>query len=483
MFWRGVIGYLPVNVVQGVAGLLTIVVFTRLLTPEEFGAYAMAFTVVAIVHTALFTWLEAAMARFQQAEARSGSTADHFATIYKTWRLLAASMLLIAAPVLWFWPMAIPLKLAIATGLAGTLVKGLGKLAQEHRRAAGRVGEVAIMEMVISAGGFAAGAALALLGLGGAAPLVGIAMATALCLVFVLPSELSVGKGGHYQPARARSYAAYGIPLSVSLIMALVLSGTDRLLIGAFLSEADVGVYHAGYSLANRTLDVAFIWLGSAAGPAAVAALEHGGLPALDRTAKEQSSFMVLLTLPAAVGLALVAEPLSDVLIGEALRDGAAQVTPWIALSGLMAGWTTYYFHTAFTLGKATKRLLIAMAIPALANVVLNLALIPIFGVMGAVYATAISYALGLVASILIGRRSIALPIPLDTLWRAAIACAAMAGAVLLIPAFGGILELTAKAALGGIVYGAVAFALDAGGARTHSRRLLGALSGRMAKA
>jgi O-antigen/teichoic acid export membrane protein len=34
MFWRGVLGYLPVNVVQGVVGLLTIVLFTRVLTPE-----------------------------------------------------------------------------------------------------------------------------------------------------------------------------------------------------------------------------------------------------------------------------------------------------------------------------------------------------------------------------------------------------------------------------------------------------------------
>jgi O-antigen/teichoic acid export membrane protein len=32
MFWRGVLGYLPVNILQGVVGLLTIVLFTRVLT-------------------------------------------------------------------------------------------------------------------------------------------------------------------------------------------------------------------------------------------------------------------------------------------------------------------------------------------------------------------------------------------------------------------------------------------------------------------
>ena len=29
MFWRGVVGYLPMNVVQGVVGLFSIVIFTR----------------------------------------------------------------------------------------------------------------------------------------------------------------------------------------------------------------------------------------------------------------------------------------------------------------------------------------------------------------------------------------------------------------------------------------------------------------------
>ena len=46
MFWRGVLGYLPVNIVQGVVGLLTIVVFTRVLSPNDYGTYALAFSVM-----------------------------------------------------------------------------------------------------------------------------------------------------------------------------------------------------------------------------------------------------------------------------------------------------------------------------------------------------------------------------------------------------------------------------------------------------
>jgi O-antigen/teichoic acid export membrane protein len=249
------------------------------------------------------------------------------------------------------------------------------------------------------------------------------------------------------------------------------------------MDSSAVGVYHAGYSLANRTLDVIFIWLGSAAGPAAIAALEFGGRPALDKTAREQSSFMLLIAIPAAVGLALVARPLADLLVGEELRAGAARVTPWIAASGLFAGITTYYFHTAFTLAKATRLLLLAMTVPAAANIVLNVLLIPRFGLMGAVVATAISYALGLLASAVIGRRAIALPIPWDTLLRAGAASAVMALVVSLIPAFGGVLELALKAGAGGLVYGLVALALNAGGARSQGAALLSRLRAKVSPA
>lgn len=483
MFWRGVLGYLPVNIVQGVVGLLSIVVFTRVLNPQQYGDYALALSVVMVVHTALFTWLEAAMARFQPAEAAAGSLADHFATLYRTWAILAGALVVVGGLLLAVWPMAAPLKIALATGLGGTLSKGLGRMAQEHRRAAGRVREAALLDMVITAGGFAAGAGLAVAGLGGAAPLSGLAIVTMICLVWVLPSELRLSRGGRLQPARARAYAHYGLPLAASLILGLVLGTVDRFLIAAFMDSEAVGVYHAGYSLANRTLDVIFIWLGSAAGPAAIAALEFGGRPALDRTAREQSSFMLLIAIPAAVGLALVARPLADVLVGEALRDGAAKVTPWIAASGLFAGITTYYFHTAFTLAKATRLLLLAMTVPAAANIVLNVLLIPRFGLTGAVVATAVSYGLGLLASALIGRRAIALPIPWSTLLRAIFASAVMAAAVSLIPDFGGILELALKASAGGLVYGLVALALDAGGARSQGLALVARLRSRVAPA
>jgi O-antigen/teichoic acid export membrane protein len=84
------------------------------------------------------------------------------------------------------------------------------------------------------------------------------------------------------------------------------------------------------------------------------------------------------------------------------------------------------------------------MTIPVSANLILVLALVPHYGLKGAMWATAASYGLGLIASAVIGRRAIALAIP----------------------AFGGIGELMVKSGVGAVVYALAVLALDAGGAR-----------------
>lgn len=474
MFWRGVWGYLPANIVQGVVGFLAIVIFTRLLSAEEFGRYAIAFSVFSLVHVAMFTWMEAAMARFWAVESRDpAATAAMFASLYRVVFGLSVVFIPVAALALWVWPMGALFKAAIAAGLFGVPARCVARLIQERYRAAGEVSKAANLDMSMTAAGLVLGVAFAFAGAGGAAPLLGLGIAPLLALPFTLRGELAFARGGRVDPVRLKTYARYGFPIAASLALTLVLTSTDRLLLALFLDEASVGAYHAAYSIANRTLDVLFIWLGAAGGPALVMALEHGGPARLRDAAREQGETFMLVGLPAAVGVALVARPLAEVLIGQDLRVAAAAITPWIAASALMAGLNAYYFGQAFTLGRRTERLLIAMSIPAVANVVLNLLLIPRLGLQGAAMATALSYGLGLAAFILLGRRVLVLPIPWDALIRCSVGAGIMALVVSRLPPLGGILELMVDAAVGGLVFACVAITLNAAGVRDVAVRLI----------
>ncbi len=471
MFWRGVWGYLPANIVQGVVGFLAIVLFTRLLSPDDFGRYALAFSVMTLAHVAVFSWLEAAMARFWAAQA-PGAAQGHFASLYRTAFMLSAGFLVAAGAAVWLWPVDPLFRLALAAGLFGAPARCLVKLAQERYRAAGEISKAAGLDIAVAVGGLAIGIGFALVGMGGAAPLLGLGLAPLAALPFVLPGELKQARGGGFEAARVREYALYGYPIAASLALTVVLASTDRFLLAVYMDEAAVGAYHASYSIANRTLDVLFLWLGSAGQPALVMALERGGLDRLKVAAREQLSTFLLIGLPAAAGVALVSRPLAEVLIGEELRTAAASVTPWIALSALLFGLTAYYFGQAFTLGKKTRRLLIAMAIPAGMNVVLNLILVPRFGLMGAAWATAASFGFGMIATMLIGRRVLVLPIPWESLARCGVATGIMALVVSRLPAIGGFGELMLDAGVGAIVYAAAVLTLNAAGVRDVALRL-----------
>ena len=483
MFWRGVLGYLPANIIQGVVGFLAIIVYTRLLSAEDFGRYALAFSVMTMAHVATFSWLEAAMARFWAAQRDGADMASHFASLYRTVFIMTGLFLPLAGLVIWLWPMPDGFRLPIAVALLGIPVRCLTKLAQERYRAAGEVRKAATLDIWNTLAGFGVGAAFALSGGGATSPLAGLLIAPLFALPFILPAELSEARKGRLDRERLKTYAAYGYPIAASLGLALVLASTDRFLLALFMDEAAVGAYHAGYSIANRTLDVMFIWLGSAGTPALVMALERGGREQLVKAAREQASTLILIGLPAAVGVALVARPLSEFMIGEDLRDAAILVTPWIALSALLSGMTVYYFHQAFTLGRRTGWLLAAMSVPALSNIALNVLLIPPFGVLGAAWATAASFAIGLVASWAIGRRILPLPVPWTTLVQSGLCCIVMACAVWFLPTIGGFPELMLDASVGATVYGLCAFAINAGGVRDLARRLRLAVQARRAAA
>ena len=87
----------------------------------------------------------------------------------------------------------------------------------------------------------------------------------------------------------------------------------------------------------------------------------------------------------------------------------ARDITPWI---GLAFGIYSIYMFLGHYLYFAEKTALLSllMIITALLNIGFNYYLIPIFGMVGAAYATALSFAVASVITIFIVRRLFAMP-------------------------------------------------------------------------
>ena len=473
---RHLAGYLPANLASAIASFGGVYVFTRLLDADEYGRYALMFSVMALIHTVTLAPAEAAAYRFTGEANASGKTADHFAAV----RTLLLRSLLVAGLAMAGLALAVshlPDYLALLPWIAVLLpLNTLLQATLEAHRAGQRVGRFALISSLRMLGGFVLGALIAWRSdAGAAAPFIGMAVAAAF---LALPEALwlmRAAKGGSADRSRRRRYLGYALPIAAALALDLMLSAADRFLIALFLGEASVGAYAAGYGVADKTVLLLCAWAAMAGSPLVMAAYEAEGPKAAAREAGGLARTMLLVGVPAATGLALVARPLAEALIGEDVREGAITIIPWIAFSGLMNGLLIHYYSEAFQLARKTGERALLMLMPAGANIAANLVLIPMMGLTGAVVSTVGSYALGIIVLGMRGHRYVPLPLPVSDLARIAVASLAMWPVIALVPQFGAWLELLAKAAAGGLTYGVAALLLDAGGARTFIRDKFGA--------
>lgn len=467
-------GYLPVNIASAIASFGGVYVFTRLMTGEDYGVYALMFSVMTIIHTLSLTWVEAANYRFSATAQEEGKLPDHFRMAIRLMvRSFLAAFLLIGLS--WIFLHDQPKMVRILILFFALLpLMTVVRVALEAHRAAQRVGRYAFVETTRLLSAFAIGALVCWqTDLGASGPFIGFLAAATALAIFEGPWIVKAARGGTISPTVQRQWLAYGIPIAAALVLDILLSAADRFLIWYFIDEAAVGAYAAGYGVADKTVLLICAWAAMAASPLMMAAYEKGGAGAAADEARNLVNTLFLIGLPAAAGIALVADPLADAMIGEELREQAKEIIPWIAFAGLMNGLLIHYFCETFQLVKKTHERALLMLVPAIVNIIANIILLPRMNVMGAVYATVGSYLLGNIVLGLYGRRYIKLPLPIIDIAKVSIACLAMWPIIRLVPDMAAWPELFIKAAAGGSVYVMVAFALNAGGARDFARKTL----------
>lgn len=471
---RHLLGYSPVSLANGLVGLGSVYVFTRALGGADYGRYALMFSAMALVHTFTMTWAEAAGYRFAGKAVAENTLSDHYRSGLV---LLARSLFLAAIGVGIIWQIFgdDPAYARIIPWLFAVIaVQTLGHFALEGHRASQRVARYSLTETSRVVVGFIAGATLAFYsGLGAAAPFVGLFVGGLLILFREGPWLIKQARGGRHTRGRTKAWLAYGVPIAGALVLDIVLSVSDRFLINIYLDETSVGAYAAGYGVADKPVLMLCAWAAMAASPLLMAAFETEGRDAASKAAGGMLSMILLIGLPAATGLALVAEPLAEAIVAQDLRDQAAQIIPFIAFAGLLNGLLIYFVSESFNLVQRTDLRAMLMAIPAGANIALNIILLPKFGLMGAVYATVASYALGVLVLGVVARRLMPFDLPVGQALRVGVACLAMWPVLAILPEWGSWAELFLKAGAGGAVFVITAIGLDAGGARAMLKERL----------
>lgn len=466
---KKVLALAPLQIAQALVGFGAIAAFTRLMSPEEFGQYALALSVSMFAHTLVFTAAEAAAFRFFASARASDKVADHFATLLTLALALAAGVVVVTLALLTLLGVQGP-AYGLAFFAAGSAAfRFLTKLARESDRAALDTARFAIFETAYLVLGFGAGVALlSVADFGAAAPFAGLMIAGVIVFAADAPRLLTRAKDGVISTARAGNYLAYGAPLALALAVDLGVQALARIILAERAGAAELGAFAAAFGLA-RPLDLIFMSAGAAIAPLILTAYEADGAAAARKAAKGAFTAIAAITFPAAAGLLLLAQPLSDVLVGSSLSAEAASVTPWLVLAGLFSGFNLYYWSEAFQLTRRTGLRALIMLAPGALQIGLTLVLTQTNGAIGAAIAAAIGAGAGGVLLALIGRRLFAPPIPWSALARICIATAIMALAITALP--NRILSLSVVT--GVFTYGAAAIALDLFGARKRASAVL----------
>lgn len=186
-----------------------------------------------------------------------------------------------------------------------------------------------------------------------------------------------------------RKLFTYGIPVLAINTSFIIYMQTDIILLGYFLGTDSV----AFYSIPTKIIDsllIPAISLGAAVAPAIAYSIVNNKQGIDGKLFYESIKYLIILIVPIAVGLVILSRPIIIILFGNEYSS-SIDILRLFALLLLIFSMTSISNPVLTYLGKAGMRAKM-VGISAILNLLLDFVLIPKFGVIGALYATIITF-------------------------------------------------------------------------------------------
>lgn len=284
-----------------------------------------------------------------------------------------------------------------------------------------------------------------------------LAAGVGLVAIYRITKRYTTAEG--VEPGLRRRILEYSIPLTATRCANVLDRRIDIVLVGALLNPVAVGYYVLGKQISSFLISPATA-LGFTVAPTYGEQRANGNDEQAGRMYETTLTYTLLLYLPAAVGIVIVAEPTVRYVFGTDYL-GAVPVIQVLSVFVVLQSVTNISNDALDYLGRARERALVKAG-TSTANFALNLALIPIFGVVGAATATVATYSAYTLINIYLVY--VEFPLRVGQLSRTVATIAGisliMAVAVIAVrPHVTNVLWLSGAIALGGIVWGALAIA------------------------
>jgi O-antigen/teichoic acid export membrane protein len=256
-----------------------------------------------------------------------------------------------------------------------------------------------------------------------------------------------------------RKMLVFGMPMIAYELAGVTLMIGDRYVIEFLLGSSALGVYSAGYNLCEYIQVVLLASIGQAIVPMYVRCWEEEGEEETGRLVRRALHYYLMLALPVFAGLWAVGGDLL-VFLASAKYSAGASVIPYVA-GGMAIDAGVTLVGAGLYIHKRTFVFAGIAAGCAVLNVLLNLGMVPYWGITGAAAATLISYVALAVSVFIASTREMPLSFPWSSALKFGALSAAMYAVVASCPRDGGVPGLVTKIVVGVVVYGGLLVAFE----------------------
>lgn len=411
--------YLPTVVVPAVTGILMVRILTTLFDSTQYGWYNLALSAIGFIKVFTAAWLVTSAVRFFAVYRTSSAMfVKTLATANLASSFVVCGIALLMTSVIYREPSSRGLLHVLRIAIAASVFTSLFEVLVVVFRAALLARTYSIYWVLYTA--LKAGIGLAVIvvlrtGIEGV--FWGFLIAPALLLIPLYREMRQYLNGEPKIDVRAlRTLAGYGFPLALTNLATWFLTLSDRYIIEHFRGATEVGYYAVGYAVPEKTLQFAFMTLMTAAYPVIVHHFENSGTRSTQSLVTDLTRYFFLLCGPV---LALVIGMSKEFLL--VLADSkfvpGSKAIPLVAVAMFLAGLNQLAVK-GFELHKKSVAIGKISLTAGIANVALNLMLVPRLGYLGAAVSAMASYAFLLAMSTVLVRKYMAWNPPVGSIVR-----------------------------------------------------------------
>ena len=381
------VAYTVCNIIQKSLSFITVPLFTRLLTTDEYGQFSVYTSWQGIL--AIFITLNLPYGSFAKAMVKFEKERDHYVASCETiCTVLTLLFLAIYLPLtsLWNKLLELPTSLIIMLALEILTQTALSFWSAKKRFEYKYKSVIAVTLVIAFLAPSLAFVLVMIMADKGMARIIGYAAIYIIIGGFFFFANL-IKSRKLFDKGMVKYALSFNLPLIVYYLSQVIFNQSDRLMIKHYIDTASAGIYSVAYTLSMMLIFV-------------LNAINNSYVPwfftAINKKdTKNNKQITIIITFIMFVmlmGVIWVAPEIILIMAGEKYRE-AIWIVPPVCISNMLLLYTQYCINIEFFF-EEKRSLVFASVFSALCNIVLNALFIPKFGFIVAGYTTLVSYIL-----------------------------------------------------------------------------------------